>query len=64
MWMIQSINYASYNLILVIPVLVTLKKLIKNKNKIKYISIFTRINYFYYFIINIFLINKYKFRNF
>ena len=36
-WIIQAILYASYNLILVIPVLINLKKFLKNKNQIKLI---------------------------
>ena len=40
-WIIQSILYASYNLILLIPVLINLKKLIKNQRQIAIISIFT-----------------------
>ena len=38
-WIIQAILYASYNLILVIPVLINLKKFLKNKNQIKLITI-------------------------
>ncbi|MBP3256072.1 MAG: hypothetical protein J6M60_06285 [Clostridia bacterium] len=38
-WLIYSILYASYNSIILVPVIVTLKKYIKNKNEIKYISI-------------------------
>ena len=38
-WIIQAILYASYNLILVIPVLINLKKFLKNKNQIKSITI-------------------------
>ena len=38
-WIIQSIVYCSYNMILVIPVLVGMKKYVKNKKQIKIISI-------------------------
>ncbi len=38
-WIIQAIVYCSYNMILVIPVLVGLKKYIKNKKQIKLIAI-------------------------
>lgn len=39
MWFVQAILYASYNLILVIPVLINLKKFIKNKKQILIASI-------------------------
>lgn len=42
-WFIQSIIYASYNIILLIPVLVNLKKYIKNEKQITVISIFSGI---------------------
>ena len=38
-WILQAFVYCSYNIILVIPVLVSLGKYIKNKNQIKLISI-------------------------
>ena len=38
-WILQAFVYCSYNMILVIPVLVSLGKYIKNKNQIKLISI-------------------------
>lgn len=38
-WILQSLVYCSYNMILVIPVLVSLGKYIKNKKQIKLISI-------------------------
>lgn len=38
-WFIQSIIYASYNIILLIPVLINLKKYIKNEKQITVISI-------------------------
>lgn len=38
-WIFESIIYSSYNLILVIPVLINLKKLIKSKKQIIIISI-------------------------
>lgn len=38
-WVIQAILYASYNLILLIPVLVNLKGFIKSRKQIKYVSI-------------------------
>lgn len=40
-WFTQSIIYASYNIILLIPVLVNLKKYIKNEKQIIFISIFS-----------------------
>ena len=39
MWILQAILYASYNLILLIPILINLKKLIKNKKQILITSI-------------------------
>ena len=42
-WIVQAILYASYNLILLIPVLINLKKLIKNKKQIIFSSIGTGI---------------------
>ena len=42
-WFIQSIIYASYNIILLIPVLVSLGKYVKNKEQIKNISVFSGI---------------------
>ena len=38
-WIVQSILYASYNLILVIPVLINLKDFIKSRKQIVYVSI-------------------------
>ena len=38
-WIMQAIVYCSYNMILVIPILVGLKKYVKNKKQIKTISI-------------------------
>ena len=38
-WFVQSIIYASYNIILLIPVLVNLKKYIKDENQITIISV-------------------------
>ena len=38
-WILQSLIYCSYNMILVIPVLVSLGKFIKNKKQIKLITI-------------------------
>lgn len=40
-WVISSLIYCSYNMILVIPLLITLCKYIKNKKQIKIIAIFT-----------------------
>ena len=37
-WVIQAILYASYNLILLIPVLINLKEFLKTKNQIKLIT--------------------------
>ena len=42
-WILQSILYCSYNMILVIPVVVNLSKYIKNKKDIKIISIISGI---------------------
>lgn len=42
-WIMQSIVYASYNLILLIPVLINLKDFLKNTKQIKIISIATSI---------------------
>lgn len=42
-WIIQAIVYCSYNMILVIPVLVSLGKYIKNKKQINLISIISAI---------------------
>ena len=42
-WLLQSIIYASYNLILIIPLLVNLNKLIKNKKQIIWISVISSI---------------------
>lgn len=57
--LISGIIYASYNLILLVPVLLTLKDNIKKENKIKYITIFSGIIIFllsiviYFLLINI-----------
>ena len=40
-WIIQAVVYCSYNMILVIPVLVNLGKYIKNKNQIVIVSVFS-----------------------
>ena len=42
-WVIQAIVYFSYNMILVVPVLVSLGKYVKSKKQIKYISLFSSI---------------------
>ncbi len=42
-WLLQSIIYCSYNMILIIPVLVNIKKFIKSKKHILFISIMTGI---------------------
>ena len=42
-WLIISIMYASYNCILLVPVLITIKDYIKNKKDIKYISLIVTI---------------------
>lgn len=42
-WIIQAIIYCSYNMILVIPILVGLKQYIKSKKQIKMISILSSI---------------------
>lgn len=40
-WLIKSILYASYNSIVLIPIIINLKDLVTNKSQIKYIIIFT-----------------------
>ena len=40
-WIIQAVVYCSYNMILVMPVLVNLGKYIKNKNQIVIVSVFS-----------------------
>ena len=40
-WILKSILYASYNSIVLIPIIINLKNLISNKNQIKYIIGFT-----------------------
>ena len=40
-WILQAVVYCSYNMILVIPVLVNLGKNIKNKNQIVIVSVFS-----------------------
>ena len=42
-WAVQAIIYSSYNLILLIPVILNLKKFIKNQKQIKFIAISTGI---------------------
>lgn len=42
-WLISSILYSSYNIILLLPVIVTLKTYIKNKKEAKKISIITAV---------------------
>lgn len=54
-WIIQSLIYSSYNMILLIPVLSNLKKYLKNKKQIKYIAIFSGIIIFI-LALNIFLL--------
>ena len=55
-WIIKSIIYGSYNIILLIPVLVNLKSYIKNKKSIFFISISTGIIFFMLSIIIFFLL--------
>lgn len=40
-WLIKSILYASYNSIILIPMIVNLKEMISNKKQIKYITLIT-----------------------
>lgn len=54
-WIIQAIVYCSYNMILIIPVLVSLKKFVKNRKQIKLISIASGLIVFV-LAINIFLL--------
>ena len=42
-WWIEAIIYSSYNLILVIPVLINLKKFLKNKKQIQKVSVISAI---------------------
>ena len=42
-WLISAITYCSYNIILLIPVLITVRDKIRKENSIKYISIITGI---------------------
>lgn len=42
-WLITSILYASYNCVLLIPVLISIKEFIQNSRNIKYISIIVSI---------------------
>ena len=42
-WLISAITYCSYNIILIIPVLITLRKHIRKTSDIKYISLITTI---------------------
>ena len=42
-WLLNAVLYCSYNMILIIPLLVTLKKYIKSKKHITIISVFTSI---------------------
>jgi len=42
-WLLSSITYCSYNMILLIPVLISLRKQITNQSNIKYIAILTGI---------------------
>ena len=45
-WLLESIIYCSYNSILLIPMLITLKKYLKDKKQIKIISIISAISIF------------------
>lgn len=63
-WIIESIIYASYNLILLIPVLINISAFIKKRKQIIYISIISRTNNLYYINFNIFIINKCRYRLF
>ena len=45
-WIIKSIIYASYNIILLVPVLVNLKNYIRNKKNIFWISFFSGVIFF------------------
>lgn len=42
-WLMSSVTYCSYNMILLIPVLISLRKQIKKKSNIKYIAIISGI---------------------
>ena len=55
-WIINAILYASYNLILLIPVLINLKKLIKNKKHITIVSVFTGFIFFSISLLNYLLL--------
>lgn len=43
-WLIEAIVYASYNIILLIPVLINIGAFIKNKKQIKIVAILSRNN--------------------
>lgn len=53
-WILNAILYSSYNLILLIPVLVSLNKLIKNNKQIIAVSAISRNNNFHHFNFNLF----------
>ena len=55
-WIIKAVLYASYNLILLIPVLINLKKLIKNKKHITIVSVFTGFIFFSISLLNYLLL--------
>lgn len=57
-WIISAIIYASYNSIVLIPILLTLKSLIKNKKEIKIISITCGVIFFILACVIYFLISK------
>ena len=55
-WIIKAVLYASYNLILLIPVLINLKKLIKNKKHITIVSVLTGFIFFNISLLNYLLL--------
>lgn len=55
-WLVQSILYASYNLILVEPVLINLKKMLKSKKQIIMTSVGVGINMFILTLLEFFLL--------
>jgi uncharacterized membrane protein YkvI len=57
-WLISGILYSSYNSILLIPVLITLKDYIKNKREAKIVSIITAMLVFLLSIILFFMLEK------
>ncbi len=62
-WLITGILYASYNCVLLIPVLITMKEFIKKKNRYKIYSIYSNNNSNNITINSIYAFNKYRCRH-